>query len=67
MSVLFIFLLILCVAALLRKVGSREAGLPPGPPTVPVLGNVHIFPTEFAHLKYVVCASPRELLTPAPT
>ncbi|KAF7333337.1 putative cytochrome P450 [Mycena venus] len=52
MSVLLIFLFALCVAALLRKVGSREAGLPPGPPTVPVLGNVHIFPTEFAYFKF---------------
>ncbi|KAJ7898542.1 cytochrome P450 [Mycena olivaceomarginata] len=52
MSVLLIFLLTLCVAALLRKVGSREAGLPPGPPTVPVLGNVHIFPTEFPPLQW---------------
>ncbi|KAF8164128.1 cytochrome P450 [Mycena galopus ATCC 62051] len=52
MSVLLIFLLVLCVAALLRKVGSREAGLPPGPPTVPVLGNAHIFPTELPHFKF---------------
>ncbi|KAF8176374.1 cytochrome P450 [Mycena galopus ATCC 62051] len=36
----------------LRKVGSREARLPPGPPTVPLLGNLHVFPTEFAHYKF---------------
>ncbi|KAJ7657112.1 cytochrome P450 [Mycena rosella] len=36
----------------LRKVGTREPGLPPGPPTVPLLGNLHIFPTEFAHYKF---------------
>ncbi|KAJ7489151.1 cytochrome P450 [Mycena latifolia] len=36
----------------LRKVGTREAGLPPGPPTIPLLGNLHIFPTEFAHYKF---------------
>ncbi|KAF7333381.1 Cytochrome p450 [Mycena venus] len=52
MSVLLIFLLALCVAVLLGKVGSRESGLPPGPPIVPVLGNAHIFPTEFAHYKF---------------
>ncbi|KAJ7176867.1 cytochrome P450 [Mycena filopes] len=29
------------------KLGSREAGLPPGPPTIFLLGNLHVFPTEF--------------------
>ncbi|KAJ6564685.1 cytochrome P450 [Mycena capillaripes] len=44
--------LALCAALLLKKIGSREAGLPPGPPTIPLLGNLHIFPTEFAHYKF---------------
>ncbi|KAF6840287.1 cytochrome p450 [Colletotrichum plurivorum] len=26
--------------------GSREKGLPPGPPTLPILGNAHLIPTE---------------------
>lgn len=34
-----------------RKVGSRESGFAPGPPTVPILGNIPIFPTKRAHLK----------------
>ncbi|KAJ6451900.1 cytochrome P450 [Mycena sanguinolenta] len=42
----------LCVFVCLRKVGSREAGLPPGPPTVPLLGNLHMMPTEFAQHKF---------------
>lgn len=24
------------------KVGSRPPGLPPGPPTIPILGNLHL-------------------------
>ncbi|KAJ6568936.1 cytochrome P450 [Mycena capillaripes] len=44
--------LALCAAWLLKKIGSREDGLPPGPPTIPILGNLHIFPTEFAHYKF---------------
>ncbi|KAL0954810.1 hypothetical protein HGRIS_003756 [Hohenbuehelia grisea] len=33
-------------------IGKRQRGLPPGPPTVPILGNLHVFPTEFAHFKF---------------
>ncbi|KAF8192970.1 cytochrome P450 [Pholiota molesta] len=35
----------------LRNVGSREPRLPPGPPTIPLLGNLHMFPNEFANIK----------------
>lgn len=48
--------LVLCLVWVfnqLRRVGSREHGLPPGPPTIPLLGNLHIFPTSFAHEKSV--------------
>ncbi|KAJ7444582.1 cytochrome P450 [Mycena galericulata] len=44
--------IVLCAAFLLRKVGAREEGLPPGPPTVPILGNLHIFPNEHPHFKF---------------
>ncbi|KAG7098107.1 hypothetical protein E1B28_000079 [Marasmius oreades] len=50
-------LLIFVLAALtwaylkLKDVGKREPGLPPGPPTTPLLGNLGIFPKEFAYLK----------------
>ncbi|KAJ8072217.1 hypothetical protein PM082_015775 [Marasmius tenuissimus] len=33
------------------KIGKRQLNLPPGPPTVPILGNLHIFPTENTHHK----------------
>ncbi|KAJ7359893.1 cytochrome P450 [Mycena albidolilacea] len=49
--VLLFALVALCVAIVL-KVGSRGKALPPGPPTVPILGNAHIFPTEFPHYKF---------------
>ncbi|KII85199.1 hypothetical protein PLICRDRAFT_116720 [Plicaturopsis crispa FD-325 SS-3] len=35
----------------LLRIGMREAGLPPGPPTLSLLGNLHVFPTEFTHLR----------------
>ncbi|KAK0229095.1 cytochrome P450 [Armillaria nabsnona] len=34
------------------RIGHRESGLPPGPPTVPVLGNLNIFPAENVHHKF---------------
>ncbi|KAJ6564650.1 cytochrome P450 [Mycena capillaripes] len=43
---------VLCFVLWIRNVSSREAGLPPGPPTLPLLGNLHIFPTEFPHYKF---------------
>jgi hypothetical protein len=53
MALLLLALGVLCIAALLRKIGSREAGLPPGPPTLPIVGNLHLLPTEFVHYKCV--------------
>ena len=45
-ALLFVWLLLRVL-----RIGSRTPGLPPGPPTVPLLGNAHMFPGELAHLR----------------
>jgi cytochrome P450 len=36
----------------LGKIGRRPAGYPPGPPTLPLIGNLHLMPKEKAHLQF---------------
>ncbi|CAE6457751.1 unnamed protein product [Rhizoctonia solani] len=45
-GVLFVWLLLK-----MYRIGRRERFLPPGPPTVPLLGNLNIFPKVEAHYK----------------
>ncbi|KAJ7359864.1 cytochrome P450 [Mycena albidolilacea] len=52
MALVLLFALMALCFAIVLKVGSREKELPPGPPTIPILGNAHIFPTEFPHYKF---------------
>ena len=42
-----------CCVLLLLNIGKREKSLPPGPPTLPLLGNLHMIPTESIHFKWV--------------
>jgi hypothetical protein len=55
MSLPLYALSIALVALLIRqlsKVGQRPAGYPPGPPTLPLIGNLHLMPKERAHLQF---------------
>jgi hypothetical protein len=36
----------------LSRVGRRPPGYPPGPPTLPIIGNIHLMPKEKAHLQF---------------
>ncbi|ESK85931.1 cytochrome [Moniliophthora roreri MCA 2997] len=46
-----LFFLTWLVSKILR-VGRRESYLPPGPPTIPILGNLHMFPTASPYIKF---------------
>lgn len=49
-------ILVLCVViyGLLRllRIGRRPADIPPGPPTIPILGNIHLMPAKDAHKQF---------------
>lgn len=53
---LSIYLLVIALVAAtlyrLGKVGRRPPGCPPGPPTLPILGNIHLIPKEKAYVQF---------------
>ncbi|KAJ7830889.1 cytochrome P450, partial [Mycena olivaceomarginata] len=52
-SILLSVIVVGCLLHLL-SIGRRERGLPPGPPTVPLLGNIHLLPNvQQMHLKFM--------------
>lgn len=54
-SVLLLAVLVLLAVTLrkLLKIGSREPDLPPGPPTIPVFGNMLQVPSTQTEWQYV--------------
>lgn len=44
-------ILVVSVVRILR-IGRRPSGYPPGPPTIPILGNLHLMPSRDAHLQF---------------
>jgi hypothetical protein len=36
----------------LRKIGQRPSDYPPGPPTLPIIGNLHLIPNQKRHFQF---------------
>lgn len=47
-----VFAILALVLHKLSKIGRRPADYPPGPPTLPLIGNLHLMPKEKGHLQF---------------
>ncbi|KAI0102540.1 putative cytochrome P450 [Nemania sp. FL0031] len=46
------FVVLVILARKILQIGQRPADIPPGPPTIPILGNLHLIPKHDVHLQF---------------